>query len=220
MEPLIALNLKTYCESLGNRGAQLVQIASEVSLLTGIRIIIAPQATDLRVASEIHSDVFAQHVDPQSQGAYTGHLSVEAIADSGCRGSILNHSEHRLGDDLIGKTITRLKETKMESILCAKDEAESARLAGFEPTFIAVEPPELIGSGISVSSAKPEIVTGAVGAVADVNSTPVLCGAGVSNAEDVEKALALGASGVLLASAFVKSADPKKLLMEMAEVMR
>ncbi|MFA4982940.1 MAG: triose-phosphate isomerase [Candidatus Micrarchaeia archaeon] len=220
MKPLIALNLKTYKESLGKRGMQLAQIASEVSLLTGVRIIIAPQSVDLRAVTEIHSDVFAQHVDAQKQGAHTGHLTTEAVADAGCKGSLVNHSEHRLSDAVIGETVARLKEMGLESMLCAKDAKESAHLAKFEPTFIAVEPPELIGSGVSVSTAKPEVVSGAVGAVAEVNATPVLCGAGVGSADDVEKALGLGASGVLLASAFVKSPDPQKLLMEMAEAMQ
>ena len=102
-------------------------------------------------------------------------------------------------------------------MLCTKDAEESARLAKYEPTYIAVEPPELIGSGISVSTAKPEVVSGTVSAVAKVNRTPVLCGAGVSNASDVKKAVELGAKGVLLASAYVKAKDPKKLLTEMAE---
>ncbi len=220
MKPLIALNLKTYPESLGKRGIRLAQIASEVSLLTGVRIIIAPQSVDLRAATEIHSDVFAQHVDAQKQGAHTGHLAAEAVADAGCKGSLVNHSEHRLSEAMIGETVARLREMGLESMLCAKDAKESAHLAKFEPTFIAVEPPELIGSGVSVSTAKPEVVSGAVGAVAEVNATPVLCGAGVGSADDVEKALGLGASGVLLASAFVKSPDPQKLLMEMAEAMQ
>jgi triosephosphate isomerase (TIM) len=220
MKPLIALNLKTYPESLGKRGMQLAQIASEVSLLTGVRIIIAPQAVDLRAITEVHSDVFAQHVDPQKQGAHTGFLSVEAIKDAGCRGSMVNHSEHRLPEMAVGETVARLKEAGLESMVCAKDELEAAHLAKFEPTIIAVEPPELIGKGISVSTARPEVVSGAVGAVGEVNATPVLCGAGVSNANDVAKALGLGASGVLLASAFVMSPDPQKLLMEMAEAMQ
>jgi triosephosphate isomerase len=70
-----------------------------------------------------------------------------------------------------------------------------------------------------VSTAKPELVSRTVEAVAGVNSTPVLCGAGVSNGTDVKRAIELGAQGVLLASAFVKSPDPKKLLMEMAEAI-
>ena len=216
MKPFIVLNLKTYPESLGAKGIALCQTASEVSLLTGVRIIVVPQAVDLREARQICSDVYSQHVDAVKQGAFTGTLSVEAIKDAGCAGSLVNHSEHRLSEEAIAQTITRLKEAKLESILCTKDADESARLAKYEPTFIAVEPPELIGSGISVSTAKPEVVSGTVQAVAKINKTPVLCGAGVSNGADVKKAVQLGAAGVLLASAFVKAKNPRELLLEMA----
>jgi triosephosphate isomerase len=216
MKPIIALNLKVYKESLGEKGAELCKHAAEVSLLSGVRVIVAPQAVDLKDACQICNDVFAQHVDAVEQGAFTGALTVEAIKSAGCKGSLVNHSEHRLPEEQIAKTIARLKEAGLESMLCAKDAEESARLAKYEPTYIAVEPPELIGSGISVSTAKPEVVRGTVEAVAKVNATPVLCGAGVSNAADVKRAIELGAKGVLLASAYVKAADPKKLLAEMA----
>jgi triosephosphate isomerase len=219
MKPIIALNLKAYKESLGSAGAKLAEHASEVSLLTGVRVIVAPQSVDLREACQICGDVFAQHVDANEPGAHTGTVTVEAIKAAGCRGSLVNHSEHRLPEETIAKTIARLKEAGLESMLCTKDAEESARLAKYEPTYIAVEPPELIGSGISVSTAKPEVVKGTVEAVAKVNKTPVLCGAGVSNASDVKKAVELGAKGVLLASAYVKAGDPKGLLIEMAEAV-
>lgn len=219
MRPVIALNLKAYKESLGSAGAKLAEHAAEVALLTGVRVIVAPQSVDLRAACQICQDVFAQHVDADAQGAFTGALTVEAIKEAGCKGSLVNHSERRLPEETIAATIARLKEAGLESMLCTKDAEESARLAKYEPTYIAVEPPELIGSGISVSTAKPEVVSGTVEAVAKVNATPVLCGAGVSNAADVKKAVELGAKGVLLASAYVKAKDPKKLLTEMAEAI-
>jgi triosephosphate isomerase len=184
-----------------------------------VRVIVAPQPVDLREACQICTDVFAQHVDANAQGAHTGALTVEAIKEAGCKGSLVNHSERRLPEEKIAETIARLKEAGLESMLCTKDAEESARLAKYEPTYIAVEPPELIGSGISVSTAKPEVVKGTVEAVAKVNATPVLCGAGVSNAADVKKAIELGAKGVLLASAYVKAKDPKELLTKMAEAI-
>ena len=77
----------------------------------------------------------------------------------------------------------------------------------------------MIGSGVSVSNAKPEIVTETIKKIKAVNDMiPVLCGAGVSNAEDVKKALGLGVDGILLASAFVKAEDPKKFLSGLAEM--
>jgi len=219
MKPIIALNLKVYKESLGKPGMELCQIASEVSLLTGVRIIVAPQVVDLREAVQVCGDVFAQHVDATTQGAFTGTLTVEALKETGAKGSLVNHSEHRLPEEIIAKTIARLKEAGLESMLCAKDADESARLARYEPTYIAVEPPELIGGEVSVSNANPGIIKSTVEAVAKVNSTPVLCGAAVGSAADVKKAIELGAQGVLVASKFVKSPDPKKLLTEMAEAI-
>ncbi len=220
MKPIIALNLKAYPESLGKKGLGLVIAAKEVHKETGVRIIVAPQTVDLTDAAGIYKDIYAQHADFNAQGAFTGTTTAEAIKEVGCRGSLVNHSERRIGDEAVGKTVARLHELGLESMVCTKDAAESARLAVFKPNFIAVEPPELIGSGISVSTAKPEVVSGTVDAVAKVNSTPVLCGAGVSNAHDVKRAIGLGVRGVLLASAFAKAKDPKKLLLEMAEAIR
>ena len=44
-----------------------------------------------------------------------------------------------------------------------------AALAALNPTFIAVEPPELIGGDISVTTADPAIVSDTVAAVKAVN---------------------------------------------------
>jgi triosephosphate isomerase len=102
--------------------------------------------------------------------------------------------------------------------VCAKDVPEAVKLAQYNPTAIAVEPPELIGSGISVSSARPEIVSESVAAIKKVSpGTLALVGAGVSNANDVATSLKLGAEGVLLASAFVKAKDPEAWLRDVAK---
>jgi triosephosphate isomerase len=86
--------------------------------------------------------------------------------------------------------------------------------------MIAIEPPELIGSGIAVSKAQPELITRTITRIRNVNGTvKILCGAGVSYAEDVTAALTLGTDGVLVASSVVKSKDPKGLLQKMADAM-
>ncbi|HID24959.1 MAG TPA: triose-phosphate isomerase, partial [Thermoplasmata archaeon] len=83
---------------------------------------------------------------------------------------------------------------------------------------VAVEPPELIGGDISVTSANPEIVTGTVEAVRSINNDiRILCGAGVKNGDDVKKALELGTDGVLLASGVVKAKDKKMVLLDLAK---
>ena len=47
-----------------------------------------------------------------------------------------------------------------------------------------------------------------------------LCGAGITNSGDVQKALELGTKGILVASGVVKAKNPEKILEEMANVSR
>jgi len=85
-----------------------------------------------------------------------------------------------------------------------------------EPDMLAIEPPELIGTGIPVSKANPEVVEGTVREVRKINrSVRILCGAGISKGEDVAAALELGAEGVLLASSVVKSKDVEGAIREL-----
>ena len=80
-----------------------------------------------------------------------------------------------------------------------------------------MEPPELIGGDISVTSADPGIVSGSVEAVELVNKeVMVLCGAGVKNGKDVATAIELGAKGVLLASGVVKAENKEQVLRDLA----
>jgi triosephosphate isomerase len=216
---MIVLNLKTYPESI-QKALLFTDITREVVGDTGVRIVVCPPTVFLREAAESFSDVFAQHADPEPAGAHTGSISAEMLKAAKVKGSLINHSEKRVADSSrIKATIDRLHEQGLESLVCAAATGEASSFASYSPTFIAVEPPELIGSGISVSKAKPEIVINSVKAVKEVNhNVKVLCGAGVSNKDDLKKALELGAEGVLLASAFVKAKDPKAFLAGLASV--
>ncbi|MFH0737895.1 MAG: triose-phosphate isomerase [Candidatus Micrarchaeota archaeon] len=216
---MIVLNLKTYPESI-KKALYFTDIAKDVVDETGVRIIICPPMLSLHEAAERFSDVFSQHADPEPAGAYTGSVSAEMIKMAKAKGSLINHSEKRVEDrKRLKATVDSLHMAGLESLVCAASSAEAASIAAYSPTYIAVEPPELIGSGISVSKAKPEAVSGSVKAVKDVNQrVSVLCGAGVSDKGDVQKALELGAKGVLLASAFVKAKDPKAFLSGFASV--
>ncbi|MEK6851522.1 MAG: triose-phosphate isomerase, partial [Candidatus Thermoplasmatota archaeon] len=86
------------------------------------------------------------------------------------------------------------------------------------PDYLAVEPPELIGGNVSVTSARPEVITKAVERIRAVDPhVLVLCGAGVKSGRDVAKALELGTVGVLLASGVVKAKNPEKALRDLAK---
>lgn len=216
--PVIILNFKTYRESSAGRGLALARTCEEVAQETGKSIVIAPQQIDLSlIAKEVSIPVLAQHVDPIGEGSYTGHISPAAVKETGAIGTLINHSERQLSHDLIRLTVEKCREVGLESVVCTSDIEMGKVAASFGPDYVAVEPPELIGGDISVTSANPDIVSGTVEKVKEVNpNVTVLCGAGVKNGEDVRKAMELGTEGVLLASGVVKAGNPKEALLDLA----
>ena len=217
--PLIVVNFKTYAQATGEAALKLAQVISELALERNVNSAVAPQHVDLSpIARAVKVPVLAQHVDAISPGSHTGWLLPEAAKAAGAVGSLVNHSERQLTLEEIQKTVGRLRELGMVSVVCAKDVEVSRRVATFNPDAVAVEPPELIGTGRAVSKVKPEVVSGAVEAVHEVNpDVRVLCGAGISSGEDVRVALELGAQGVLLASYVVCAEDQRAAMLDIIE---
>ncbi len=219
--PIILVNFKTYIEATGDRALKLAEAASKVSLETGVCIGLAPQIADLRmVAQSVDLPVFAQHIDPIKPGSHTGHILPESVKSAGAVGTLINHSERRLKLADIDAAIARARELGLVTVVCANNASVSAASASLNPNMIAVEPPELIGTGIPVSKAKPEVVTNTIENVRRVNSeVTILCGAGITNGDDVSAAIKLGTEGVLVASGIVKAKDPYKVLSEFADAI-
>ena len=217
--PLILVNFKAYSEATGRKAVKLAKTAEKISLETEVCIGLAPQFVDIApIASTVSIPVFAQHIDPIAPGSFTGHILPEAIRETGAVGTLINHSERRLKLADIDAIIARARESDLLSVVCANNATVSAAAAALKPSMIAVEPPELIGTGIPVSKAKPEVVLSTVDLVKRINSDVViLCGAGITSGEDVAAALRLGTEGVLVASGVVKAKDPYKVLLEFAE---
>lgn len=217
--PLILVNLKTYKEGTGKRALDLAKKAEKARDKTDVCIGIAPQYTDLAtIAKSVSIPVFAQHIDPIRPGSSTGHVLAEAVKEAGAIGSIINHSEMRLKLADIDAAITRLKELDLIPVACTNNPKVSVSTAALEPDYIAIEPPELIGTGIPVSKAKPEVITETAKLVRQVNpKTTILCGAGITKGDDVSAAIKLGAKGVLVASGVVKAKDPYQVLLNFAQ---
>jgi len=220
--PLIIVNFKTYWEATGKKAVELAKKAEKVSLETKVSIGVAPQFTDIAaVASSTEIPVFAQHIDPVEPGSHTGHVLADAVKEAGAIGTLINHSERQLKLSDIDMAIRIAREKKLVSVVCANNQTVSAAAAALKPDIIAVEPPELIGTGIPVSKAKPEVVLNTVKLVKEVNpKVTVLCGAGISHGEDVAAALRLGTQGVLVASSIVKAKDQYRILREFAEATK
>lgn len=217
--PIILINFKIYDETSGKKGLELSKICQKVSEETGVNISIAPQMVDLSYISErVSIPIFSQHVDNLYPGSGTGKTTIESIKKSNASGTLINHSENRMKIADIESIVSRCKDLDLISVVCTNNISVSKAVAMFEPTFIAVEPPELIGGDISVTDADPDIVKNTVQAIRDISpKIKVLCGAGIKNGEDVKKAIELGSEGVLLASGVTKAKNPLEILEDLVK---
>jgi triosephosphate isomerase len=220
--PIILVNFKTYLEGTGKKAIELAKKAETVYHETKVCIGLAPQCCDIAaLANTVSLPIFAQHIDFENAGSFTGYVLPEAIKEAGAVGTLINHSEHRLRLSDINAAITRARELGLASAVCSNNAKVSAAVAALEPDMIAIEPPELIGTGIPVSKAQPEVVSRTVELVKRVNKrVTILCGAGITRGEDVAAALRLGTSGVLVASGIVKAKDSYRVIREFADSTR
>jgi triosephosphate isomerase len=219
--PIIIVNVKTYQEGTGQAAVKLAKIMEKVHINTGANLAVAVQPTDIyRVAQAVGIPVLGQHLDSITYGSHTGWILPESVKEAGAAGVLLNHSEHPLNIINIAAVIERVRLMNMETVVCANNIAVTAAVAALRPHMVAIEPPDLIGGDVSVTTAEPHIVKDAVTAVKSISpKTALLCGAGIKTGNDVSAALNLGAVGVLLASGVVKAPHPEKILMEMAEAL-
>lgn len=188
---MIVVNFKRYVSEEG--AVSLARIAKKYGA------IVCPQIDHLAACVEAGAECWTQKYEPEAKG----HV-----------GTLLNHSDYRLDFKMIEETMLNLEGIKV--CVCCKDVEEGIKIAGFNPDWLAFEPPELIGNKEkSVSSERPEDIRRLVSSV----RCSVLVGAGVHDAEDVRVALEMGAKGILVATDVVKAVDPEKELRELAGVL-
>jgi len=218
-DAFLLVNFKTYLEATGKRAVDLAKKIEFVGETSGVKVGIAPQFCDLaQVAASVDIPVFAQHLDPITAGANTGHILAESIKAAGADGTLLNHSERPLKLADIDRAVALTKQTGLISVVCAGNARIAAAVSLSEPDMVAIEPPELIGTGRAVSKENPEIVTDSVKKIRRVNQVvAILCGAGISTGEDVYAALKLGTTGILVASGVVKAPKPEEVMADFCE---
>ena len=210
----VLVNLKAYpCDPV-----EVATAASRVADETTADVAIAPQAAHIERVAETGVQTWAQHVSPVEYGSNTGSTLAEATAQAGATGTLLNHSENRLKLADIDSSLEAAARADLDTVVCANNPDQIAAAAALGPDAVAVEPPELIGTGPPVSQADPDVVTDAVAAAEAVDeSVDVYGGAGISTGEDVVAARELGADGVLLASGVAKAEDPHAALENLVE---
>ena len=194
---MFVINCKNYEEISGDKIIKFVKIAEQVSKKYKIKIAISPPQHLIGLVANSSILVLAQHIDDSKIGSTTGFVIPELLKKSKVKGSLINHSEHRISSKEIEKLVLKLKELKMISIVCVKNIAEVKKYLKIDPDFIAIEPPELIGSGKAVSKEKPDLIEKAAAIVNNSkNKTNLLCGAGIVSGEDVAKSIELGSKAV------------------------
>jgi triosephosphate isomerase len=209
---LVVVNFKTYETAHGVSAEELALIMSNIE--TEARLIAVVSAFDLSSVVSIAPDleVWTQHLDPIQFGSNTGWLHPGTAVERGAKGTLINHAEHKISIEKIAMLLDQVPEDFIVCA-CAADIEEARALTAVGPTYVAVEPPELIGGDISVTTADPNIITGTADAVREISDkVGILCGAGIKNGNDVAMAIKLGTSGVLLASGVTKSDNPKLAL--------
>ena len=219
--PLIVVNYKAYPEAVGAKAVALSRTIEEIAKETGVSIAVAPQVTDLSLVADATSiPLYAQHIDDCEPGAKTGHVTAEALKETGVVGSLINHSERQLKLSAIEWLVKKTRALQLNSIVCANNPEVSVAVTMLNPTAVAIEPPELIGTGTAVSKARPEVVSGAVDLIRKQrNDVAILCGAGIVNGDDVRSAIKLGVDGILVASGVVKARDPRAAVMDLAKAL-
>ena len=216
--PLI-INFKNYEEVSADKAIKLAESARHVAEKLKIEIVVAPPQPVLAlIAKGVQIPVICQHVDTEKMGPSTGFVVPEMAKSYGAVGSLINHSEHRIDMSSIRSLVERMRKIGMASIVCAQEPHEVVEISTFHPDFIAIEPPELIGSGRAVSKENPAIITKSVQGAGSRSS--VICGAGITDKDDVAKAMELGSQGILVASGIVKADSWERKITELASGMK
>ena len=218
----LIVNCKNYPEVLGEGSVRLADALKRAAESARVEAIIAPPTPMLgAVASRVPTRVFGQSVSGKSGDMTTGAIIPEALRAAGASGTILNHSESRKTEAELSRLMPRLERLGQEACLCAKTSQEASRLSRLAPAYLAVEPPELIGTGVAVSRARPGLIEKTVSSVRKAGyEGKILCGAGIVSGEDVRRAAELGADGVLVASSVVKARDWEAKLAELANSLK
>jgi len=216
---MLFINFKTYDEGTGKNALELIKILEEVAETSQIKIIPVVQVTDIKEAVGISKlEIWTQNVDPVSFGSHTGSILPESVLEDGAVGTFLNHSERKFQDTIsLQQTIERCGQLGLKTLVFASNLEELGTVSSFNPTLVAYEPPEFIGSiTTSVTSAQPDIILKAV-EIAKTHNLPLIVGAGIHSREDVKKSLELGATGIAVAKDILKAEDPKKELLDLIE---
>lgn len=219
--PIFEMGLKTYL--YGRKALDFAISADNISKKYEVSIIFDPQYVDIpKIVEETDNlYIFAQHMDAVEIGRGVGSVLPEALKEAGAVGTILNHSERRMLISDIYKTKKIADNLGLATMICADSPQEAAAIAEFGPNIILAEPPELIGTGVSVGKVLEGFVADTLFLVKKINfKILICCSAGINDGNDVKKIIKMGAEATGSTSAILKSDNPVKKLEEMISALK
>ena len=145
--PLIAGNWKMHKTSASG-AAFIRELAEALGTVAGREVVVAPPFTGLYEAAKAAEgssiSIAAQDVFWQSEGAYTGEVSVEMLADLGVKGCIIGHSERRQyfgeTDKSVADKLAAVLAQGLLPIMCV-GENEHEREAGLTESVLSRQVP-------------------------------------------------------------------------------
>ncbi len=211
---MIFLALKTYKETTSNEGIKKLSSVKKVSEEFNIPIIAVAQATEIyRIKKELDIEVWAQHIDPIDPGRNTGWISPFSVKEAGATGVLINHSEHKLKEEVILETIKKARQYNLKTLLIGQTVEMVKRFDSYDIDYLSFEKEDLIASTISMIDQQEETIKSLVKTI----KHPLIIGAGINDGEDARKSKAAGAAGILMATYFIQASDPEQKLKELAE---
>ena len=160
-KPLLAGNMKMFkkqaeVKALGE------ELKSKLSNVKDREILMCPPYTSLGIMRDVlkgsNIALGGQNIFWEKEGAYTGEVSAEMLADAGCRYVIIGHSERRQyfneTDENVNKKIRAAQRAGLMPVICV-GEILSQRESG--KTFAVVET-QLTGALQGITVGNPETV--------------------------------------------------------------
>jgi triosephosphate isomerase (TIM) len=209
---MIVINFKNY-----KKGKEVVELARKIQKYLSKAVVCVPALDIKEVVRKAKLTVYAQHVSCFYKGKSTGYVVPEFVRYDGGAGSLLNHSAHRISEEMVVKTMKVARKARLKIILCVSSLKEAKKFKKLKPYAMAYEDKKLIGTGKSITKYKSKDVSRFAELLKGTGIIS-LCGAGVSSVEDVKAARKLGCKGVLISSAVANSRSPERLLNKLSQM--
>lgn len=160
-----------------------------------------------------HLIITAQSMDPIEVGQGMGKVLPESLKTAGARAVVLNHVDKSLSCSDLVKSIQICRKLKIQTLVCAGDLEEIEMISVLRPDIMICETADRIGQGVSSQAAYMLETKRRVKKYS--KDTRIIQAGGITDQEDILKAIVSGADGVGLTTGLMLAPDPYKKCQEL-----